>query len=218
MNIEKRIIEDRKKLTQSLITDQYMDRINRTYYRRWNLNEGDHPINDNGIFLTYRHYDLDRRDQSMIERFKDFNHRIFKAMRSKELSAKSIYERQHVGMAAVDYTGSRLGTYVEAMGTHVHSALIMHPQLRKITLLFFEMLQSHYGKAFHYERLSDTGHSIRDSIHYSLKGIMHSDGFYRDRDDLRWDFGPYDEKFKSQVVRVGRDPRTKQPIFGFRTD
>lgn len=213
MNIEKHPNEGRHRINQKYISDYYHRRIRDVYYYQWGINENDHPIERNALFLTYRVYDSNRPLEPMLDRFKKFYHWQLKRMMGDKRSVKYVYERQHVGMAAVDFNGSSLGKWVPEDGPHVHSVIVPHPDLRWMTIVWLDVLQSKYGSAFYYERLSENGYSIQNSIHYCLKGIMHENGFYKDRDDLCVDLGPYKEKFQSKVVRVGRVPVLKKPIF-----
>lgn len=213
MNIEKHQNEDRQRITQSYISEYHYLRMRDVYYNQWGINENDHSIERNALFLTYRVYDPNKPLEPMLDRFKKFYHWQLKRMMGDKRSVKYVYQRQHVGMAAVDFNGSSQGKWVPEEGPHVHSVLVIHPELRWMTMVWFAMLRADSNFDFYYERLSETGYSIQNSIHYCLKGIMNENGFYKNRDLMCADLGPYKEKLQSKVVRVGRVPGLKKPIF-----
>lgn len=217
MNIEKNPYEDRERITQTYMTDYYYNDVTNTYYKRWGIRENEHPIEGNAFFLTYRGYNSLKSQQPILDRFKDLYHWQLKRMMSTKRSVKYVYERQHVGMAAVDYNGSSLGRWVPAEGAHVHSVIVIHPEFRLMTIVWLNMIKHELGSDFYYKRVRENGHSIRSSIHYCLKGIMNERGYYKGRDDLSIFLGPRKEKFQSKVVRVGRVPVLKKPIFKLRT-
>lgn len=202
-----------QKLNQAYMADSYHRRMKDIYYNQWGLSENEHPIEANSIFITYRIRNPTRPHQPMLKGFEDFYHRLLKRLMSKTRSLEYVYQRQPVGMAAVDYDGSSNSGWLPAEGIHIHSVVAIHPELRAMTMVWLAMLRSHYGEAFFYTKLADTGHSIRASIHYSLKGIMHKGGYYEGRDDLSIYLGPYAQKFESNVIQVGREPGTRKPIF-----
>lgn len=202
-----------QKLNQACISDSYHRRMKEIYYEKWGLSENEHPIEANSIFITYRVRSQSRPNQPMLKGFEDFYHRLLKRLMGKTRSLEYVYQRQPVGMAAVDYDVSSQGGWVPAEGIHIHSVVAIHPELRASTMVWLSVIRSHYGEAFFYKKMSETGHSIRDSIHYSLKGIMHKGGFYEGRDDLSIYLGPYAKKFESQVIQVGREPGSRKPIF-----
>lgn len=203
-----------QKLNQAYMADSYHRRMKDIYYNQWGVGENDNPIEANSIFITYRIRNPAKPHQPMLKGFEAFYHHLLKRLMGKKLyPLEYIYQRQPVGMAAVDYDGSSLGGWVPAEGIHIHSVVAIHPELRASTMVWLAMFRARFGEAFYYAKLSETGHSIRDSIHYSLKGIMHKGGFYEGRDDLSIYLGPYAQKFESQVVQVGREPGTRKPIF-----
>lgn len=206
-----------QKVNQAYMTDSYHRRMKDIYYNQWMISENDHPIEENSIFITYRIRNPARPQQPMLKGFEDFYHHLLKRLMGKTKSLEYVYQRQPAGMAAVDYTGSSRGGWVPAEGIHIHSVVAIHPELRPSTMVWLAMFQSRFGDSFYYKKLSETGRSIRNSIHYSLKGIMHEGGYYEGRDDLSIYLGPYAKKFESQVVQVGREPGTRKPIFKLKT-
>ncbi len=213
MNIDIHPNETRTKITQDYMTDDYVRRIMHTYYSRWKIRECDHPIINNAVFITYRNYDSQGRFDSMLDRFGRLYMRKNKCLTGPTRSLKSVLEKQPVGMAAIDYDGSSAGKWVPANGPHVHSVLVMHPELRQMTMIYFAMLRAHYGPAFHFKKLTEANSSVRKAVHYSLKGIMGPTGYYKGRDDQAIYLGPYEQKFQSSVVRAGRVPGHTKSIF-----
>lgn len=198
-------------ITQTFIANYYYQNIIDTYHKMWSIDSNIVPLNDNALFITFRSYGGDMKPP--LDRFRYLYHWHLKNLMGGKWTPKRIYERQPVGMAAVDFDGSSSGYWVSAQGAHVHSVLVVHPELKVMTQRIFSVLKGANEFDFYYEPLNDSGNSLLDAIHYSLKGIMHERGFYDGRDELSIALGPYRKKLESNVVRTGREPRSKKPIF-----
>lgn len=164
--------------------------IERTFHGYWMLDNRDHQIIDNAVFITYRVRDEDYHQNPMTANFYRWSRQMLRAIIDETGNRKWVQQRQGVGMYAMDYDDSRNGRYVATRhGAHVHSILVFHPEIIGLATSQLDAASERYGMGFYWQPVTPEK-TLAEMIHYNLKGIMNEGGFYPGRSGL-WDWiGP----------------------------
>lgn len=208
--------------TKSKMSQDINQTITNTYYNYWNLSESEFPILDHTVFVTYRIFDFDRPKEPMSFGFHRWAREMVKNLVIQHDDKFWVYDRQPIGMYAMDYDGSRGGKLVDAkVGPHVHSLMVLHPEikadvehqlnLKMIQHMSFNKLRSDDSSSESQEPPSkhkfwwapyNKQQPLERTIEYNLKGIMHQNGFHPGREDYWRVFGPDVSKPFSQEKTV----------------
>lgn len=205
---------------QTQLAESLAEMMAGTYYNYWHINENEAPILDSAIFITYRNRRRLGPGDTMMNSFYRMTRELIQVMSIQYGSRKVVHQRQPVGMYAMDYGNSRDGRWVpENHDPHIHSVWIINPEIRELVEDRLEELVSNYNGRFFWKPADRNHDSIKNAIHYCLKGIMQEQGFYPGRGDQYDVIGPRIpdkeialepvrpfQKFQKKPIKLVRDP------------
>lgn len=105
------------------------------FHNEWSFDKTEYDIRDYTIYITYRIFNSYKTSEPLTIGFHRWTRNLVKELVREVGNSKKhwVYDRQPVGMYAMDYAGSRNGLKSDSrIGAHVHAIMVVHPELKQL--------------------------------------------------------------------------------------